>query len=251
VHFRELFVEAAADAEAYARDLAARLGASGVVSPGAATKGALVLAVGARGLSLRLGDGPGVTAAVQALARRPDQGPDLLWRAVLSGREPVVEATAGLGADGFHLAAKGASVTLVERSPLLVALLADALERARRGDLGPGAAGAAARVRLHEGDAREVLSSGAVAPEEAGVVYLDPMFPAAGSRALPPKGMALLRELLARDGDDGGELLRAARQAATRRVVVKRHLRDGPLGGVAPSGSLRGRTVRFDVYPPL
>lgn len=249
---RTLWVEAEDTASLpRAETLAARLGATGLGPARGAPDGALVLAVGAGGLTLRLGDGPRVTAAADALARAPRQAPDPLWRAVLAGREAVVDATAGLGADGFHLAARGARVTMVERSPLLAALLEDALGRAAGGELGPAAEEAAGRVELVVGDARAVLRSGAVPPERLGVVYLDPMFPETGGRALPPKGMALLREVLGTDEDGAAELLAAAREAAGRRVVVKRHLRAEPLAGAAPSGSLRGRTVRFDVYAPL
>lgn len=234
-----------------AEELADMLGAATAGVAGSAPDGALVLAVGAAGLELRLGDGPLVRAAADALARPVRQAPDPLWRAVLAGEEGVVDATAGLGADGFHLAARGARVTLVERSPVLAALLRDALARAARGEMGDAAAAAAGRVELVVGDSREVLRDERLPPERRGVVYLDPMFSGPGARSLPPKGMALLREVLGADATGAAELLLAARQAASRRVVVKRHLRAEPLGGVRPSGSLRGRTVRFDVYAPL
>ncbi|WP_181919214.1 class I SAM-dependent methyltransferase [Alkalilimnicola ehrlichii] len=42
----------------------------------------------------------------------------------------VLDATAGLGKDAFILAALGARVTLVERSPVITALLDDGLQRA-------------------------------------------------------------------------------------------------------------------------
>lgn len=47
-------------------------------------------------------------------------------------RPRVLDATAGLGRDGFVLASLGCEVTLVERQPLIAALLEDGLERARR-----------------------------------------------------------------------------------------------------------------------
>ena len=45
-------------------------------------------------------------------------------------RPRAVDATAGLGEDGFLLAASGFDVTLCEADPVIAALLADALERA-------------------------------------------------------------------------------------------------------------------------
>lgn len=184
---------------------------------------------------------------------RPRPGRDLLWRAVLAGSARIVDATAGLGADAFHLAAKGAEVAMIERSPILVDLLADALNRAAAGELGERAQLAAQRLTLVSGDAREVLAE----HERLGkveVVYLDPMFPRHDrrERSLPGKGMAALRDAVGVvPTEDESALLTAARAAARRRVVVKRPLGAEPLAGVRPSGSLSGSTTRYDIYAPL
>ena len=80
------------------------------------------------------------------------------------------------------------------------------------------------------------------------------MFDGVSGSAAPPKGMAVLRRLFAEDEQDLAEesaLLRAARATAAKRVVVKRALRAAPLAQVPPSGSLRGRTVRYDLYAPF
>jgi len=257
-----------------AHELAARLGVTSVTVAGSAsggmegsgqrtrgrsrpvadageTAGRLVLSVGRDGLTLRSGTGPAVGASRSALVPPKGHGPDPLWRAVLGGEYAVVDATAGLGGDGFHLAARGAQVTMIERSLVVAALLEDALRAAAAGALGPEAAQAAARVRLVVGDARDVLRAGALPARETAVVYLDPMFHAAGRRSLPPKGMALFRALLGPDDVGGEDLLRAAREVASRRVVVKRHLRSPVLGAARPSGEIRGRSVRYDLYAPL
>lgn len=233
------------DDDAAGRDKVAEAGGASSGSP------PLVLRVGREGLTLSLGAGPEVGAARRALVPERGHGPDPLWRAVLAGEHPVVDATAGLGADGFRLAAKGARVTLIERSPAIGALLREALEDALAGDLGPDAANAARRVRLLMGDARDLLRRGAVPRGSAAVVYLDPMFHAAGRRSLPPKGMALFRAVLGTDDDGAADLLAAARETASIRVVVKRHLKAPPLAGVRPSGEIRARSVRYDLYPPL
>ena len=206
------------------------------------------------GLALRTPAGLVVRAAAERLAGPRLKGRDLLGKATFAreGGDPVsvVDATAGLGADGFHLAALGHAVTLIEREPLIHALLADTLARALAGALGPRAEAAARRVTLHLVDARVYLATA----ERAQVVYLDPMFPERGKTALPGKAMALFREQLhpreAREAEEAGLLL-AARRHAARRVVVKRPLRAPPLGGVAPSGALSGTTVRFDLYAAL
>ena len=46
-------------------------------------------------------------------------------------RPQVLDATAGLGKDAFVLASLGCQMTLIERQPLVAALLADGLQRAR------------------------------------------------------------------------------------------------------------------------
>lgn len=220
------------------------------------------------GLALEAQDGTRVRAATAALSA-PRPGRDLLARAVMSAMKPsgadqpnghqdagasehppeVMDATAGLGADAFHLAALGLRVTMVERVPLVAALLADALQRARAGRLGEAARAAAANLTLEVGDALQVLAARQPGARPA-VVLLDPMYPRRGKAALPGKGMALFRELVGAD-DDAADLLNAALRGADRRVVVKRPLKAPYLGGLKPSGSLQGSTTRYDLYAPL
>lgn len=174
----------------------------------------------------------------------PGHAPGGLLRALLVNRgvSRVVDATAGLGQDAFALAEAGCRVEMIERSPVVAALLRDGLGRALRN---PDSAAAAGRLVLHEGEATALLPQ--LAPVE--VVYLDPMYPRSGREGRKVKGMRLLRELLGGD-EDAGELLTVARAAAGRRVVVKRPRRAPWLAGVAPSGSQAGKTVRYDLYPP-
>lgn len=156
----------------------------------------------------------------------------------------VVDATAGLGRDAFAAAAAGARVLLLERHPVVAALLDDGLERARAHPLaGP----AARRMELRVGDAAELLAGLQPRPE---AVLIDPMYPETGKAAAKNKAMRLFR-LLVGDDPDAAALLDAARRAATRRVAVKRPRRAPPLAGMAPSGSQSGTTTRFDLYAPL
>src|SRR3990167_3516570 len=83
-----------------------------------------------------------------------------------------LDATAGLGRDGFVLASLGCSVTLIERQPLIAALLEDGLARAALDrDVGP----IVAHMRLLTGNAIELMSDWQGEPPQ--VIYLDPMFP--------------------------------------------------------------------------
>jgi 16S rRNA (guanine1516-N2)-methyltransferase len=150
----------------------------------------------------------------------------------------VLDATAGLGRDGFTLAALGARVTLAERHPTVAALLEDARQRALRDG---ATAGAAARTEIVHADARKLMDP----PARFDVVYLDPMYPERGKTALAKKELQLLRELTGGDAD-ADALLAAAR--AHRRIVVKRPRAAPPLAGRAPSLALAGTQARFDVY---
>lgn len=155
----------------------------------------------------------------------------------------VLDATAGLGRDGFTLAALGAQVTLVERQSLFAALLRDARARC----LGEARwAEAAQRTQIIEDDALNVLGSG----QRWDVVHLDPMYPHRGKQALPQKEMQILRELSGGD-PDADALLEPALRCARLRVVVKRPASAPPLAGRDPSHVLQGTQARYDVYLPL
>lgn len=171
-------------------------------------------------------------------------GERLLARAVGSKDAPrVIDATAGLGQDGFLLAAQGCRVVMLERSPVVAALLRDGLARAARH---PETAAIAHRVTLHAVDSLEHLAS--LSPEERpDVVYLDPMFPEREKSALVKKELRRLREVVGEDGD-GAALLLLARNRATRRVVVKRPRLAPTIPGPKPDFSLDGKAIRYDVY---
>jgi 16S rRNA (guanine1516-N2)-methyltransferase len=159
------------------------------------------------------------------------------------GRNPfVLDATAGLGRDAFVLASLGAPLLLVERSPIVAALLEDGLRRAMND---PEVAPIAARMRLVNMDAGRYLTQLAT-PELPDVIYLDPMYPQRNKRALVKKEMRLLQRLLGEH--DSSTLLEAARQHARYRVVVKRPDSAEWLDGASPSMSIESPNTRFDVY---
>lgn len=201
-------------------------------------------------LSLQL-TGPGAPGPVSAefvsgrggwRAREAAARGETLSRAVrVGGREhpDVIDATAGLGRDGFLLAAGGCRVTLIERHPVVAAVLGDGLARAAAA---PATAEAAARIELVQGDARAVLSQ-----RRADVVLVDPMHPPRRKSAAVRKEMQVFRALVGPDADET-ELLDAALQSARRRVVVKRPAHAPPLDNRRPSGAIEERSTRFDLY---
>lgn len=187
-----------------------------------------------------------------AAARRAQGGAELIVKAVRGrSRLPlrVLDATAGLGRDAFVLASRGFDVVALEREPVIAALLADGLARARTAS--GAAAEAAVRIALHCADAVDYLAA-LPAAERPDVVYLDPMFPPSQKSALVKKEMRLFQQLLhgAATVGTGAEatLLQAALDAARLRVVVKRPAKAAALAGRAPDYALPGKAIRFDVY---
>lgn len=156
----------------------------------------------------------------------------------------VVDPTAGLGQDAFVLACLGCSVRLVERSPVIAALLQDGLRRAMQN---PNiSAVVAERMSLQVADGREYL----LALDESqwpDVIYLDPMYPHRRKTALTSKEMRLLR-MLAGDDPDAAQLLAVALTRARRRVVVKRPRPAPALLGPPPDAQIIAPNTRFDLY---
>ncbi|WP_462382105.1 class I SAM-dependent methyltransferase [Pseudomonas sp. Marseille-QA0892] len=158
-------------------------------------------------------------------------------------RPRVLDATAGFGRDAFVLACLGCDVILCERHPVIAALLADGLARARQ-DL--GVATIVAHMRLIEGDAIARMSRWEEEPPQ--VIHLDPMFPHREKSALVKKEMRLFRPLVG-DDSDAPALLEAALELASHRVVVKRPRKAPCVEGHKPGYSLDGKSSRYDIYP--
>jgi 16S rRNA (guanine1516-N2)-methyltransferase len=155
----------------------------------------------------------------------------------------VLDATAGLGRDGFILAYLGCSVHIVERSPILAAMLEDGLKRATLSALTAETAG---RIQFTHTDSKEFLQK-LKQQDRPDVIYLDPMFPERGKSSLVKKEMRILRGI-AGDDMDAPELLDTALHCAWNRVVVKRPRLAPLLGDKVPSHAIKGKTSRFDVY---
>lgn len=253
--------------ESRAREFAARLQLpllEGKPDPESLAAGHLVLEIAESVPRLRM-TGRGVAGPVTvgfegaALAARRRAGHnELLGRAVAwkPSRAPrILDATGGFGLDAFLLADLGCELQVCEREPVMALLLADAIARALESD-DAWLRDVASRMRLHDGDARTL---DAQRLENYDVIYLDPMFPM-DRKAAPAKEMQVLHRLLsARQAAPGAgaddyqleaaSLLEWACAQPVVRVVLKRPRRAPVLAGPAPGHTLRGRSVRFDVYP--
>lgn len=157
----------------------------------------------------------------------------------------VLDATAGLGGDAFVLAGLGCEMLMMERHPVVAALLQDGLERALSD---PDAAEVTSRMTLVPGNSTESMADAigdtGFSPQ---VIYLDPMFPAREKSASVKKEMKLFHQLVGFDTDEA-DLLATALELATHRVVVKRPRKAPAIEGVAPTYVLEGKSSRYDIY---
>jgi len=153
----------------------------------------------------------------------------------------VLDATAGLGRDGFLLASLGCEVVLIEQNPVLYLLLDDALKRYEKYRKESGQP--QLNLKLLHQDAIEFLKSSDTYP----VIYLDPMFPERNKSALVKKEMRFLHDIVGPSENDSA-LLEISLQKAEKRVVVKRPLHAEFLANRKPDFSYKGKAIRFDIY---
>ena len=156
----------------------------------------------------------------------------------------VADLSAGLGRDSFLLASLGCQVTLVERSPLVAALLGDGIVRARQ-DRTVGAL-LEGHFSLTVMDSSDWLTSPGI-NTKPDVIYLDPMFPPKKKSALVKKDMQLLQKLLAGSSDDP-DLLSKVIASGCPRVVVKRPDYAPELEGIKADAQIKSKKHRFDIY---
>ncbi|ULX40883.1 class I SAM-dependent methyltransferase [Mannheimia haemolytica] len=154
----------------------------------------------------------------------------------------VIDATAGLGRDAFVLAAVGCKVLLVERNPIVAALLEDGLNRAYQ-DV---EIGSFMQERMILADVRDISQ---LDPQSqmAEVVYLDPMYPHKQKSALVKKEMRVFQHLVGADLDSDSFFL-PAKRIGKKRVVVKRPDYAPFLAEQKPDFSHTTKNHRFDVY---
>ena len=155
----------------------------------------------------------------------------------------IVDATGGLGVDGFMFASAGFNVTMLEKNPLEYTLLSDAFQRASQV---PHLKTIMSRIRLEHVDAFDWFAKNANGPQAPDVIYLDPMYPIESKmKALPKKGMAIARALIGKT-DRADELLRQALPCAKEKVVLKRPYYSEDSKGT--SSVYKSRSLRFEVF---
>jgi 16S rRNA (guanine1516-N2)-methyltransferase len=150
----------------------------------------------------------------------------------------IIDATAGWGRDAAVLASFGAEVLMLERQPILAALLQDALNRQDEHS------SQRLKLKLTHVDAKTYLENLSI-NDYPDVIYIDPMHPERQKSALVKKELQLLQQLIGPD-EDALALLELARTRVRSRVVMKWPQHLTPL--LPPSSTIIGKTVRFDIY---
>jgi 16S rRNA (guanine1516-N2)-methyltransferase len=154
----------------------------------------------------------------------------------------VIDATAGLAKDAYVMACLGCPVTLIERSPIIVELIRDAIERAREDEHFQNILKTGFNV-ISESSI-DYLTQLKDLPD---VIYLDPMYPDKKKSAAVKKNMQILQKLLGKD-EDTKVLLEVALKMAKKRVVVKRPKGSENLTDIKPTYLVESKKTRYDVY---
>ncbi len=153
----------------------------------------------------------------------------------------LLDTTCGAGEDSLKALALGCRVTAVERSPIVAALILDAIHRAcqdkKLSDL------LAEKFMFKFSDASDVMHS---RPEDFDVIYVDPMFPEKRKSAASMIKMRVFHMLVG-DDLDANKTVEAAFKTNAKRLIVKRPLRGEALWP-APTHSFKGSSTRYDMY---
>ncbi|MEH6456305.1 MAG: class I SAM-dependent methyltransferase [Cocleimonas sp.] len=161
----------------------------------------------------------------------------------------VLDLTAGMGGDAFVLASLGATLTMVERNPVVHALLKDALGRAKlKSDA--ELQGILARLSLIKLSAFDYLHQLNEA-DYPDIIYLDPMFPSRNKSAQVKKEMQFFHDIVGADEDSESVFLLALNKAKKRIVVKRPRLAEKLTEMVQPSFEITGKSTRYDVYLPI
>ena len=107
---------------------------------------------------------------------------ELILKAVKLKKEKedtwIIDATAGMGEDSLILASFGYNVIMYERDPVIAALLADTMKRAKAN---PYLINIVNRMTLVNMDSIEAMKN---LSKKADIILLDPMFPERNKSAL-------------------------------------------------------------------
>jgi len=156
----------------------------------------------------------------------------------------IMDATAGFGSDAAILASLGYNITLIEKNPIVFALLKDGIQRASLTEKGKTIA---SRMTLVHADSQLILHETQQHHLSPDIIYIDPMFPPRQKSALTKKNMQSLHQLIGQT-DKSDKLLLTALNCAKQKVIVKRPVNAQDLANKQPTYRIKEKTIRFDIY---
>lgn len=168
--------------------------------------------------------------------------------AISSKNKPkILDCTAGFGSDAFSLASLGCEVKLIERNPLVYALLYDGIQRMKMATRSDKHFKKCIDISCEYNDSICYLNESSDNQNFFDAIYLDPMFPPKSKNAKAKKEMQAIQNIIVFEGDYD-KLLSAALESKAKRVVVKRPVKGSFLSDISPSFSIKARTIRYDVF---
>jgi 16S rRNA (guanine1516-N2)-methyltransferase len=148
----------------------------------------------------------------------------------------ILDVTAGLCRDSFHLACLGCNVTGLEKNKILFEVASYYTKKLP----------VTQRLNLLNIDSFVFLDQ-LEDLNKPDVIYMDPMFPESKKSAKSGKETELLKAIAPIESPDNEKrLLKLCRNSALSRVVVKRPLHAEPIS--KPDIQYKGKAVRYDVY---
>jgi 16S rRNA (guanine1516-N2)-methyltransferase len=153
----------------------------------------------------------------------------------------IIDATGGWAGDAMLMCSQGYKVIVIERLPLMAALIEDAFSRLAQSEY--AAHNPIIVPTVLWGNAADLLFD---LRGKADCVYLDPMFPSKKKKtAASNKQMQLLQWLAGADGD-AGELALIAKQHFSRLAVKRPDYAEPLIAG--PTTQFSSKLVHYDVY---
>jgi 16S rRNA (guanine1516-N2)-methyltransferase len=147
--------------------------------------------------------------------------------------------SAGLGKDAHWIAYCGATVTLLERNPVLALLLQEAVDALRQD---PDESAIGKRMAVIKTDAEAFLES--LTSGTFDVAYYDPMFLPRQKSALVKKDMQIMHLLL---GEEPSSDILLKVLDKIPKLVVKRAKAD-PIYSQTPHVNILAGLVRYEIY---
>ena len=168
---------------------------------------------------------------------------DELLKKALKGipkQSSCLDITAGFGKDALEISKSDycRSMTLLEKASWMYTLLEDGLENIYSEE----AKELTKKFSLCNMDNLIFLNS---SKQKYDLIYIDPMFYGV-QKSKAKKHMQALRDLSSDENQKG--LLKESLNCAKFRVIVKRHKHMSYLDDEAPSRSVEGKVVRYDIY---